>query len=286
VATATPQDRLASLAGDLTAEHAALDERVAALGAAAWATPTPAEGWDITDCISHLAYFDGTAVLALTDPEQFREQAGRLLSGGTRPDVALGRRLGPAGLLDTWREARADLLDAIAGADPAARVPWYGPPMGLASFVSARIMETWAHGQDVGDAVWLPPVISPRLRHVCHIGVAARPYAFAVHGIDDPGDPVYVEALRPDGEVWSWGRPDSAQRLAGPAVDLALVFTQRRHVADTAIVAEGPTAELWLSVAQCFAGPAGPGRSPLTLSGEIAPDGSTVTTDATDEAAG
>ena len=62
--------------------------------------------------------------------------------------------------------------------------------MSLASFVTARMMETWAHGQDVVDALDAQPVVSARLRNVCHIGVGARAYAFRVNTIEDPGDPV------------------------------------------------------------------------------------------------
>ena len=31
--------------------------------------------------------------------------------------------------------------------------PWYGPSMSARSFVTARLMETWAHGMDVADAL-------------------------------------------------------------------------------------------------------------------------------------
>ncbi len=237
-----------ALVTDLAAEHDALDERVAGLEEEAWATPTPAEGWTIQDQIVHLAFFDGTASLALMDPETFS-------AGDTTPPEA-GR---PTELLDRWREGRKRLLAAIAGADPASRVPWYGPAMGLASFTTARLMETWAHGTDVADALGLPPVHSPRLRHVCHIGIGARPYAFAVHNRDDPGDPIRIEVTHPEA---AWGPPDAGNRVTGAALDLALVVTQRRHPADTALVVEGPTAQAWIEVAQAFAGPAGTGRQP------------------------
>ena len=253
----------AALLADLADEHAALDERVAALDDHGWTTPTPAEGWAVRDAVSHLAFFDASARLALTDPDAFTRHLGELAAqAADEPDVALGRTGDHARLLATWREGRAALLAAAADADPSARVPWYGPAMGFASFVSARLMETWAHGQDVADALGLPPVVSDRLRHVCHLGVGARAYSFRVRGLTDPGDPVRVEAAPPDGgPPWVWGPEDAADRVTGPAVDLALVFTQRRHRADTAVVVEGPTAEAWMAIAQAFAGPAGPGRS-------------------------
>ena len=254
----------AALLADLRAEHDALDERVDALDDAGWTTPTPAEGWTVADSVSHLAFFDRAAILALTDADAFRAHLGELAAdAASEPDTALARAGDHAALLTTWRDGRQALLDAAATADPTARVPWYGPAMGFASFVTARLMETWAHGQDVADALGLPPVASSRLRHVCHIGVGARAYSFRVRGLADPGDPVRVEATPPGGgDPWTWGREDATDRVTGPALDLALVLTQRRHRADTAVVVAGPTAEAWMAIAQAFAGPAGPGRAP------------------------
>jgi uncharacterized protein (TIGR03084 family) len=266
---------IAPLLDDLTAEQSALDGRVAGLDDRGWHTATPAAGWDVLDSVSHLAYFDETARMALADPDAFAVHAEAYAAPGAgRDDVALGRSLGPDALLERWRTSRRAFEEAARSVEPRTRVPWYGPPMGVASFVTARIMETWAHGQDVADALGLPPVVSARLRHVCHIGVGARAYAFMIHGVTDPGDPVRVEASRPDGETWVWGPPDARDRLLGPALDMALVFTQRRHPDDTLLVADGPTASAWLAVAQCFAGPAGTGRAPVN-GGATTPDAPT-----------
>ena len=260
--------RLQDLVEDLRAEQLALDGRVAASAPAAWNAPTPATGWSVADQISHLTYFDRSAVLALRDREGFAAHRTELLEQvATEPDVALGRSLPPAALLKAWRAARAELHDALADAallEHPLRVPWYGPDMSLASFVTARMMETWAHGQDVADALGLAPVVSPRLRHVIHLGVAARSYAFAVHEVEDPGDPVAVHTRNPADETdaWTFGDPDAEDVIRGSALGLALVFTQRRHPLDTDVVAEGATAELFLGVAQAFAGPAGSGRPP------------------------
>jgi uncharacterized protein (TIGR03084 family) len=257
-----PAPSAADLLADLAAEHAALDERVAPLDDAGWRTPTPAEGWTVADSVSHLAFFDRTALLALTDPDAFTAHLSEMAAAGaSEPDVALGRAGDHPALLAAWREGRSALLAAAADADPAVRVPWYGPAMSFASFVSARLMETWAHGQDVADALGLPPVESERLRHVVHLGVGARAYSFRVRGLTDPGDPVRVEATD---RGWTWGPADAVDRVTGSAVGLALVLTQRRHRADTDVMVEGPTASAWMAIAQAFAGPAGPGREPLT----------------------
>ncbi|HEV7886722.1 MAG TPA: TIGR03084 family metal-binding protein [Acidimicrobiales bacterium] len=255
-------NRVLALCADLKAEHEALDSRVGGLDPAGWTTPTPAEGWAVRDQISHLAYFDVQAGLALTDPEEFKRQADAMLRGEVPVgDTDLGRSVPPARLLASWRTGRAALLETAAGQDPNVRVAWYGPPMGLASFITARLMETWAHGQDVADALGLPPVVSERLRHVVHIGVGARAYSFMVHGVTDPGDPVRVEAHGPSGDVWTWGPDDAADLVSGDAVELALLLTQRRHRDDVTLKVEGAVAEQWLSIAQSFAGPAGTGRA-------------------------
>ena len=256
---------LSSLLRDLEAEHAALDARVADLSEEQWRTPTPAAGWDIADCVSHLHYFDGTAILALTDEQAFSQHCTVLLEGGVQDaDVAFGRANDAGELLSDWRRGRAALLTAIDKADPSTRVPWYGPPMSLTSFTSARLMETWAHGQDIADALGLDPVTSDRLRHVCHLGVQARPYAYLVHGIDDPEVPVRVELTGPG--AGEWGPQDAPDRITGTAVDFALLVTQRRHLDDLSLVIEGDTAKQWASIAQAYAGPAGSGRAPLASS--------------------
>jgi uncharacterized protein (TIGR03084 family) len=135
------------------------------------------------------------------------------------------------------------------------RIDWFGPSMSGASFTTARIMETWAHGVDVREALNLPLEDTTRLRHVCHIGYGARAYSYLVHGEADPGDPVRLEVQAPDGAVWVWGPEHAADRISGTALDIALVFTQRRHHSRTQVKVIGPTAESWIAIAQAFAGP-------------------------------
>jgi uncharacterized protein (TIGR03083 family) len=57
------------LAADLAAEQDALDVVVSELADEQWSLPTPRPGWTIADQIGHLTYFDGTASLALEDPD-------------------------------------------------------------------------------------------------------------------------------------------------------------------------------------------------------------------------
>ena len=249
---------------DLAAEHDALDRVVAELAPAQWARSTPAEGWTIGDQISHLWYFDRAARLAALDPEAFSASVADLLAtaaAGLDPSVECGRALDPVDLLTAWRADRVALLDTLSSLDPAARIPWYGPAMGARSFATARLMETWAHGQDIRDALGHTPEQSPRLRHVAHIGVRARPFSYAVRGLSVPEGDVGVELAGPDGEAWVWGESD-VDVVSGSALDFCLLVTQRRNVADTDLKAVGSLASEWLGIAQAFAGPPGPGRAP------------------------
>jgi uncharacterized protein (TIGR03084 family) len=253
------------LADDLSAETTALTRLVAGLDEAGWRRPTPAPGWTIADQFSHLAFFDDAAVRSATDPQGFAADLEQATSAGrlSADDVAERyRSMTGAELLAWLGSARGRLIEVFTGLDPAVRLPWFGLPMSAASSLTARIMETWAHGQDVADALRADREPTTRLRHVAHIGVRAMPYSFAVNGLAIPAEPVRVELTGPDGDVWAWGPPDAANRVTGPALDFCLLVTQRRHRSDTAITAEGQVANQWLDIAQAFAGPPGEGRRP------------------------
>ncbi|SFP45851.1 TIGR03084 family protein [Geodermatophilus dictyosporus] len=261
---------LPALVADLAAESADLDRVLAALDGAAWATPTPAAGWDVADQVAHLAWFDEAATRAAVDPAGFRAEADALTAHGEGfVDVlaAAHRGRAPADLLAWWRAARREYLRVLGGLDPATSLPWYGPPMSAASSGTARLMETWAHGQDVVDAVGATREPTDRLRHVAHLGVATRGWSSRVHGEEPPDGPVRVELAVPGGGTWTWGPADAADRVTGPALDFCLLVTQRRHRADLALRATGPAADHWLDVAQAFAGPPGAGRQPSSPAG-------------------
>jgi uncharacterized protein (TIGR03084 family) len=124
-------------------------------------------------------------------------------------------------------------------------------------------METWAHGLDIADALGIDRPATARLRHVAHISVRTRDFAFNINGRTPPADPFRVELAAPDGTTWSWGPEDAVQRVVGSALDFCLVSTQRRHRDDTDLKAEGTDADAWLDIAQAFAGVPGPGRRPV-----------------------
>jgi uncharacterized protein (TIGR03084 family) len=261
---------LPGLIEDLEAEQAALDSIVAGLGEDSFDLATPAVPWAVRDQLSHLAYFDDCALAAVTDPDGFRRFAAAAIAAGgdpMAPHLERGRAMSGPEVLTWWRGSRRDAVTAARSLSAADRIPWFGPDMGALSFVSARLMETWAHGLDVADALGVVPAPTARLRHVAHLGVKARPFSYAVHGVAMPASTVHVELTSPAGEQWTWDADAATEdAVRGSALDFCLVVTQRRHLDDTALVVEGPLAQQWMSIAQAFAGPPGSGRAPSSAS--------------------
>ena len=257
---------LTALLEDLAAEGEELDHLVAPLTVEQWLTLTPADGWTVVTQIAHLVWTDEVAILAATDEAGFARQLDAAFANveGFVDDAAAEiARSEPAALLDRWRLGRAELLAALAAVPSGHKLPWFGPPMSAASMATARLMETWAHGQDVADALGVERVPTARLRNIAHIGVRTRDFAFVANELEPPADPFLVELAGPDGGVWSWGpdgrrtgrpRPGGGLRVAGhPAASPGRPGTRcrgrRRRRGGSAI-------------AQAFAGPPGSGRSP------------------------
>ncbi|MFI9047903.1 TIGR03084 family metal-binding protein [Streptomyces sp. NPDC053427] len=269
---------------DLTEESEELDALVAGLPAERWATPTPAAGWTLAHQIAHLAWTDQKALLAATDPDRFLRVAVPEALAAPLTFVDEGAEAAaqapPAELLQSWRAGREALREALTQWPAGDKLPWYGPPMSVASMASARLMETWAHGQDVADALEVTRTPTARLRHIARIGVRTRNFAYSVHHLTPPEEEFRVELRAPWGsprssaaesgggrELWAYGPQDAAQRVTGDALEFCLLATQRAHRADLpSLRAEGADAERWLGIAQAFAGPPGTGR-PSTAKG-------------------
>ncbi len=254
-----------ALLADLAAEGDELREAVVGLDEAGWRTSTPAAGWDVATQVAHLAWTDEVAVAAATDKQAWD---ALVLEAIEDPDgyvdasaLEIGR-LAPDDLLARWDAARATLSRTLRDVPEGQKIPWFGPPMSPASMATARFMETWAHALDVYAALGVEPTVTDRIRHVAHLGVRTRNFAFAVHQLDAPTEPFLVQLIAPSGETWAWGPADATQTVTGSAYDFCLLVTQRVHRADTDLVATGDEADRWLSIAQAFAGPAGEGRAP------------------------
>ncbi|HEV8625266.1 MAG TPA: TIGR03084 family metal-binding protein [Acidimicrobiia bacterium] len=246
-----------ALGRDALAEHDDLRSILVGIPEEDWERPTPAAGWTVRDQLSHLAFFDGAARLSMVDPDAFRAARAEAVADIEKfvaATLSYGEGISGSELLDRFTDERRSLVEAARAVPEGVRIPWYGPDMAVASSITARIMETWAHGQDVADALGVTRPLTGRLRHVCDIGIRARPFSYRSRGLEPPDTPLRVELVAPDGSVWDWGPPDAADRVTGPALDFALVVTQRRLLADTAVEAEGGDARTWIAFAQAFAG--------------------------------
>lgn len=246
---------------DLLGEYRALADFCATLTPAQWRVVTDFYGWTPWDEIAHLAYFDDTALQSCTDAEAFMAGVKALMTAQAQGQEisAIAREtfghLDGAALLAQWRQRFEALVGRLRGMDPKARLPWYGPPMSARSFATARLMETWAHGQDIWDALGQTRGASPGLRHICHLGVTTYGWTFVNRQLAVPQPVPYVQLTAPDGSLWTWGEPSATDQVRGPAMDFALLVTQRRHRDDTALQWAGAGAEAWTAIAQCFAGP-------------------------------
>lgn len=250
---------------DLIAEQQALDSIVSALEVDEWQLATPSERWSVADQISHLTYFDESAAWAIVDEDRFRSSLADLapvlsgeLDADQIDDITMGdyRVMSPTELLTAWRENRRKLAEAAEALDDDTRVIWYGPSMGAKSFLTARLMECWAHGQHIVDAVGAERDATDRLQHIAQLGFITRKWTYVNRGLDAPMVPVRVELAAPSGDSWTFGPDDAAQSVVGSAEDFCLVVTQCRHVDSTDLTITGDDARDWMTKAQAFAGTA------------------------------
>ena len=251
----------------LAALNARVDELVETAGADRWNTDTPAEGWDVAMQIAHLAWTDEVSVTAIRNADAFQTVVDKAMADPTGfVDVGAAEiaATGRDEVLARWRLARGELADALKAADPGDQIPWFGPPMRSKSMTTARIMETWAHGVDVADALGVSvdtdPAFVGALPHVARLGFKTRAFAYMMNGLEAPGSEVHVALELADGSVLEFGPADADQRVTGPILDFCLLVTQRVHLDDTALEAVGDDALGWLRIAQAFAGLPGGGR--------------------------
>jgi uncharacterized protein (TIGR03084 family) len=264
--TAAPA--LHGVCADLTAEGDAVDALVAGLQPAQWELPTPAPGWTIAHQVAHLTATTRMAAMAAADPDGAGRQAVSVAPAGAGFDEGIEAGLAPflagdpAERLARWRAERAAMAAALLTLPPGQKVPWIVTELSPASIATVGIMELVGHGQDIADTLGVRREPSDRIRHLARFGVRTRDFAYLAHGLTPPGGEFRVELTAPSGDLWAYGPADAAERVTGPAADFCLLVTRRRHRDDLSLTASGPEADRWLDIAQAYAGPPGPGRSP------------------------
>ena len=246
---------------DFQAEADELHTLLATLHDADWPRATLFKGWTVNDILQHLHESDLMAAASVAGAEPFVRLRGEIQdlrdSGMTRLQATrhrLGHLTGRP-LLERWYAQVADLCGKLSALPPTKRLTWYGPDMGARMFTTARQMETWAHGQAIYDLMGAERQPTNRLRNIAEIGVRTYGWTFANRGIPVPGSAPHVQLMGPQGAVWEWNNPSPSNHVEGGALDFCQVVTQVRNVADTTLKVTGEPARIWMSLAQCFAGP-------------------------------
>jgi len=229
------------------------------LSSSDWDAPTQFKDWSFNDVLVHLHFWNGAADKAAVAPEasagMWTEIGKGLASGSLRAFENARVTERGSDLKDKWQELYRDMAARWEAFDPKMRVKWVGPDMSVRSSMTARQMETWAHGQEVFDTLGLKRAEGDRIRNVVMLGVNTFGWTFQVNGRAAPGPMPALELTAPSGAVWEFGEADGVNAISGAAVEFAQVVTQTRNIADTALKVEGSVATEWMTLAQCFAGP-------------------------------
>lgn len=232
------------------------------------------KNWTINDFIGHLHVWNWAADQSLNDEATFTEFLTSLISavgaGVTLRGFETKWLEGLEGreLLEVWRKFYLATAERFEAADPKKRVKWAGPDMSVRSSITARLMETWAHGQGIYDMLGVERHNGDRIRNIAMLGVNTFAWTFINRKLDVPEDKPYVKLTAPSGEIWEWNDVSTTSIVEGDATEFCQVVTQVRNIADTALKMTGATARKWMAIAQCFAGgpeePPAPGTRLMT----------------------
>jgi uncharacterized protein (TIGR03084 family) len=238
---------------DLAAEQQAFADLLREIGDDDWVRPSAAGGWTIRDQVAHLADTEEVAADTLTEgPRAFEKAVPEFdtAENFTASGCRRGNGLSPNELIAWWTEASTRTRELLGKQDPDERVAW-GFGMPARTFATARLMEHWAHGLDIADALGLPAKETPRLRHIAALGHSSLRYAFARARVRWPvGRVLRLELTGADGGEYEFGPGDATDVLRGPLMQWCRTATQRR--ATDSLEADGELAELAVLHARAY----------------------------------
>jgi len=247
-------------ATDFLDECEALFKLIDSLGEADFEIPTQFKGWTINNIIRHLHVWNIAADLALSDEPAFGEFIAKMMAGvrgGRLPDFEaeyLGGLSGPK-LVKAWVAQYREMTPRFATADPRHRVKWVGPEMSVISSITARLMETWSHGQAIYDVLGVERIDADRIGNIVRLGVNTYDFTWKNRRLDPPGQMPQLRLTAPSGVLWEYGELSDSGIIVGSATEFCQIITQCRNIADTSLDVTGEVAHQWMAVAQCFAGP-------------------------------
>lgn len=247
---------------DFQSESDALYELLQPLGDEEFARKTLFKDWSINDVLQHLHFFNYAADLSLGDEEGILKLLADLKAGMEKGETLIGytdKQLdGVKGqaLLKLWHDYYTGMLDNFHAVDPKMRVKWAGPDMSVLSSITARLMETWSHGQEIYDLLGVVREDRDHIKNVVVIGNNTFGWTFVNRGEEVPEDKPFLKLTAPSGEIWEFNEPSDSNFIEGSASEFCQVVTQTRNIKDTNLKVEGDIASNWMAVAQCFAGEA------------------------------
>jgi len=255
-----PQAAMLPQAQDFLEECDALYALVAPLSDEELETRTSFKGWTIGNVVGHLYVWNWAADLTLRDGAAFQDFYKDVMRTARKTGSLTGfenkwlHGLRGRKLVQAWREHYPGMAERFGRADPSARVKWAGPDMTVRSKITARLMETWAHAQEVYDQLGQVRKNGDGIRNIVILGVNTYGWTFKNRQADPPGPMPHLRLTSPSGEVWRYGEPSEAECVEGLAEEFCQVVTQTRNIADTRLRVTGPVAAAWMAKAQCFAG--------------------------------
>jgi len=219
------------------------------------------KSWTIDMILRHLHVWNKAAFLSLTD-----EDALQSLLNQAKPRAAKGEfplfeseyldGLSGQSLLRAWYAFIPELAAAFSEVDPKQRLPWAGPSMSARSSITARLMETWAHVQAIYDEMGVVRQSSDAIKNIVVLGHNTYGWTFKNRELEIPAPVPQLRLVAPSGAEWTMGEDAGEEFVAGSAEEFCQVVTQTRNIADTSLELSGDNARHWMSIAQCFAGPA------------------------------
>ncbi|MDJ0925624.1 MAG: DinB family protein [Acidimicrobiia bacterium] len=248
---------------DLVAEQQALDQFLQRISERQWNLPTSAPGWSIKDTVSHLAYTERFAARAIEEgPTVIKKARITDIDEWTALGVTEGRGMRYQQVIEWWRNSRADVVDALSRMDGTDRVAWIAGDMSARAFGTLRLMETWAHGLDIKDAMDGlltfdeeeddPLADTSRIRHVAWLAHRMLPYAFSEAGEEFPETGIRLELMGPSYARWVYGPEDSEDVIKGIAGEWCRIAVHRLDYGATSLKAEGANAETALKVVRTY----------------------------------
>jgi uncharacterized protein (TIGR03084 family) len=220
-----------------------------------WHRPSPCEGWDVADVVLHLAQTNEMALGSATG--RFAEVTAELgrdigpvadVDEGAAGMVTKERGVSNTDLLARWRDGAGALREALAAADPHARVDWVAGQLTIRTLTTTRLAETWIHTTDIAEAVGVPLPPTERLRHIARLAWRTLPYAFSRAGRTLSG-PVGFEL---DDVAFTPDEP-AVTTIRGSVLDLCRVAARRADPRDTGLTGEGPDVDDVLALVRTYA---------------------------------